>query len=420
METDIYYINPVTQNNMTGKPMIKSMDDYKFKFKHVLIRVDFNVPLDDSRRITDDMRITESLPAIDQIIDDGGIPIVLSHLGRPKGQWVSKLSLETVAKYLHNKFKYNVLFSPDCLGDAPKAAIEKAKPGDIVMLENLRFYEEEQANDIEFAKQLASLGDVYVNDAFGTVHRYHSSIYELPKLFEKRFAGKSLQWELEYLGNAMSTAQHPYVAVIGGAKISDKINVIRELINQCDTIIIGGGMMFNFLKAEGYNIGRSIYEEEKIPLAKELIDLAKDKGKKLLLPVDITIADRFSNDADIENIKAEEMLSDWIGMDIGKETRKLYQTEILKAKTIVWNGPMGVFEMPRFAMGTKVIANSLANVTAKGAVTIIGGGDSGAAMKKMNLMNKVTHVTPGGGAWLSYMEGKELPGIAALQFNNKK
>lgn len=396
--------------------MIKSMDDYKFKFKHVLIRVDFNVPLDGHRKITDDMRITESLPAIDQIIDDGGIPIILSHLGRPKGQPVSNLSLETVAKYLHNKFRYNVLFSPDCIGDAARKVIDKAKPGDIVLLENLRFYQEELTNDANFAKQLASLGDVYVNDAFGTVHRYHTSIYELPKLFDKRFAGKSLMWELAYLKNAMDDAQRPYVAVIGGAKISDKINVIRELINQCDTILIGGGMMFNFLKAKGFNIGRSIFEEDKISVAKELIDLAEEKGKKLLLPIDVIVADRFSNDAEQESVLAEEIPSDWIGMDIGKQTSVLYYNEIQKAKTTVWNGPMGVFEMNNFAMGTKAVANALANVTAKGAVTIIGGGDSGAAMKKMNLMNKVTHVTPGGGAWLSYMEGKELPGIAALEF----
>jgi phosphoglycerate kinase len=354
------------------------------------------------------------LPTINQIINDGGIPIVLSHLGRPRGKWVNKLSLETVAKYLKNKFDYNIVFSQDCLGKSPFDAIEKSKPGDVVLLENLRFYNYEVSNDLEFAKILRQYGDAYVNDAFGTVHRYHSSIYELPKLFENRFGGKSLMWELEYLGNAMNNVVHPYTGIIGGAKISDKINVIKKLIEVCDTILIGGGMMFTFYKAMGLEIGRSIFEAEKVEMAKELIELAKKKNCNLLLPVDIVVADHFANDADTKEVDIEKIPSDWMGMDLGTQTRKQFKEVIMDSRTIVWNGPMGVFEFDNFARGTLAVATSLANVTAKGAMTIIGGGDSGAAIKKMHLMNKVTHVTPGGGAWLKYMEGEGLPGIDAL------
>ncbi|MFP4527310.1 MAG: phosphoglycerate kinase [Candidatus Kapaibacterium sp.] len=395
--------------------MIKSIDDVNMGGNRVLLRVDFNVPLDEKSRITDDMRITESLPTIDKIIDDGGIPIVLSHLGRPKGKWVTKLSLETVAKHLSDKFGYNVIFAPDCLGKSPKDAIEKAKPGDVVLLENLRFYNYEVANDKEFAKILAQLGDAYVNDAFGTVHRFHSSIYELPQLFKERYAGKSLSWELEYLKNAMNNVDHPYTAVIGGAKISDKIDIIQKLIADCDNVLIGGGMMFTFLKAMGYDIGRSIFEKDKIELAENMIEDAKKKNVNLLLPIDVTVAQNFTNDTEYKVVSAEDIPSDWLGMDIGPESLKLFESAILDSRTIVWNGPMGVFEMKKFRKGTFGIANALAKVTAQGAVTIIGGGDSAAALKKMNFMNKVTHVTPGGGAWLKYMEGKELPGVAALE-----
>lgn len=394
--------------------MLKSVDYENFEGERVLLRVDFNVPLNSRQEITDDLRIMESLPTINQIINDGGIPIILSHLGRPRGKWVNKLSLETVAHYLKNKFDYNIVFSDDCLGKAPFDAIEKAKPGDVVILENLRFYNYEVSNDLEFAKILRQYGDAYVNDAFGTVHRYHSSIYELPKMFENRFGGKSLMWELEYLGNAMANVVHPYTGIIGGAKISDKINVIKKLIEVCDNILIGGGMMFTFYKAMGLEIGRSIFEAEKVEMAKELIELAKNNNCNLLLPVDIIVADHFANDADSKAVGIENIPSDWMGMDLGPETRKQFKKVIMDSRTIVWNGPMGVFEFEKFSRGTLAVATSLANVTAKGAMTIIGGGDSGAAIKQMHLMNKVTHVTPGGGAWLKYMEGEGLPGIEAL------
>ncbi len=393
---------------------IVSVDDQDFKGKRVLLRVDFNVPLNGRQEVTDHLRIQESLPTIDKIMHDGGIPILLSHLGRPKGQWNKKLSMEIVAEYMEEVFGYNILFAEDCLGESPKKIVNKAMHGDIVMLENLRFYEYETANDKEFAKQLAALGDVYVNDAFGTVHRYHSSIYELPLLFEDRFAGKSLWWEIEYLKNTLSKAESPYVAIVGGAKISDKINVIKKLTEKCDIVMVGGGMMFTFLKAMGYNIGRSIFETEKVQLAKELIDNAKNNNCEIMVPNDVVVADRFHNDADRKIVSVETIPSDWLGLDIGTETRKIFQDVILNAKTVIWNGPMGVFEMSNFAVGTYSIANALARVTAKGALTIIGGGDSGAAIRKMNFMNKVTHVTPGGGAWLKFMEGEGLPGIDAL------
>lgn len=399
---------------------IRSIDDYNFEGKRVLVRVDFNVPLNDKQEITDHLRIQESLPTINKIIDDGGIPIILSHLGRPKGKWNKKLSMKVVADYLEEVFDYHVLFAEDCLGKAPQRTIEKAMPGDVVILENLRFYVHEVANDKVFAKSLAQLGDVYVNDAFGTVHRFHSSIYELPKLMQDRFTGKSLWWEIEYLSKALSNTSHPYLAIIGGAKISDKINIVHKLTETCDTVLIGGGMMFTFLKAMGLEIGRSIYESDKIELAKELIDEAKKNSCQLMLPIDVIVADRYTNDANRKNVHVDEIPADWLGMDIGQETSVLFSKEIMNAKTVVWNGPMGVFEMSNFAKGTYEIANALANVTALGALTIIGGGDSGAAIKKMHFMNKVTHVTPGGGAWLKFMEGERLPGVTALEPDEKE
>ncbi len=395
--------------------MIRNIDNFSFEDQKVMIRVDFNVPLDE-RRITDDLRIVESLPTIDKVINDGGIPIILSHLGRPKGTWVKKFSLEPVAEYMEEKWGYNIIFAQDCLGKAPQDAVEKAKAGDVILLENLRFYNYETANDLEFAKIMRPLADSYINDAFGTVHRHHSSVYELPKLFENRFAGKSLSWEIEYLDNAIKNAKHPYVAVVGGAKISDKIDVIKQLIDTCDTVLIGGGMMFTFLKALGKEIGRSIFEEDKIELAKELMEYAKNQNVKLLIPVDVVVADQFAKHANHKTVTSDNIPSDWLGMDIGEETREMFAAEIAKAQTVVWNGPMGVFEMAAFAKGTYAVSNALANVTAKGATTIIGGGDSAAAIKKMNFMNKVTHVTPGGGAWLKFMEGKILPGIEALEY----
>jgi len=394
--------------------MIKSIYDTVFEGKKVLLRVDFNVPLNQDLEVTDDNRIRESLPTIDKIIDDGGLPIVMSHLGRPKGESNPKFSLRPVAEVLKKRYGFKVHFAKDCIGKPALDAIRIADAGSVVLLENLRFHKEEM-NDNEFAKQLASLADVYVNDAFGSAHRAHSSTYEVTKFFSEKYAGKLLLDEIEYLGKAISNPVHPFTAVIGGAKISGKIDVIRNLMTKCDTIILGGGMMYTFFKAMGYEIGKSIVEEDKIELAKELLQEAKSNNVKLLLPVDVVVSDAFSDSANSKTVKFNEMPKDWMGMDIGEETQRIFIDEITKSKTIFWNGPMGVFEMNKFSKGTRSIANSLADATHKGAISIVGGGDSAAAVIQMHLKEKITHISTGGGASLEFLEGKELPGIAALQ-----
>jgi len=395
--------------------MIKSIYDTVFEGKKVLLRVDFNVPLNQDLEVTDDNRIRESLPTIDKIIDDGGLPIVMSHLGRPKGESNPKFSLRPVAEVLKKRYGFKVHFAKDCIGKPALDAIRIADAGSIVLLENLRFHKEEEMNDNEFAKQLASLADVYVNDAFGSAHRAHSSTYEVTKFFNEKYAGKLLLDEIEYLGKAITNPVHPFTAVIGGAKISGKIDVIRNLMTKCDTIILGGGMMYTFFKAMGYEIGNSIVEEDKIELAKELLQEAKSNNVKLLLPVDVVVSDAFSDSANAKTVKFNEIPKDWMGMDIGEETQKIFIDEIIKSKTIFWNGPMGVFEMNKFSKGTRSIANALADATHKGAISIVGGGDSAAAVIQMHLKEKITHISTGGGASLEFLEGKELPGIAALQ-----
>lgn len=395
--------------------MIKSIYDTVFKGKKVLVRVDFNVPLNQDLEVTDDNRIRESLPTIDKIIDDGGIPIVMSHLGRPKGKPNPNFSLRPVAGILRKKYGFKVHFAKDCIGKAAADAVRIAEVGDIVLLENLRFHEEEEKNDSEFAKQLASLADVYVNDAFGTAHRAHASTFELAKLFEEKYAGKLLLNEIEYLGKAISDPEPPFIAIIGGAKVSGKIDVIKNLMTKCDTILLGGGMSYTFYKAMAYEIGNSIVEEDKVELAKELLEEAKKKSLKMLLPVDIIVADSFSNNANYKTIKSNEIEPGWMGLDIGEETRKIFINEILQSKTIFWNGPLGVSEMDNFANGTREIAQAMAQATNQGATTIIGGGDSAAAVIKMNLKAKIKHISTGGGAALEFLEGKKLPGIAALE-----
>ncbi|MCX7736558.1 MAG: phosphoglycerate kinase [Candidatus Kapabacteria bacterium] len=395
--------------------MIKTIYDVNFESKKVLVRVDYNVPLDENGKVTDDTRIKESLPTIDKIIDDHGIPILMSHLGRPKGERNPKYSLAPVAEYLKEKFGYNVIFAEDCIGDIAKNAIAKAEPGDIVLLENVRFYKEEEKNDPEFSRKLAELADVYVNDAFGSAHRAHASTEGVTKFFETKVAGKLLLDEIEYLGKAVKNPIKPFVAIIGGAKISGKIDVIRNLFSKCDTILIGGGMMFTFFKAMNLNIGKSICEDDKVELALQLINEAKEKNVRLVLPEDVVIADNFANDANTHLVPVTEIPDNWIGMDIGTKTIEIFSGIIKEAKTIFWNGPMGVFEMSNFANGTLAIAKAMAEATEKGATTIVGGGDSAAAISQMNFKNKITHVSTGGGASLEYIEGKTLPGIAALE-----
>jgi phosphoglycerate kinase len=395
--------------------MILSIYDTTFTGKKVLVRVDFNVPIDKEGKISDDSRIVESLPTIDKIIDDGGIPILMSHLGRPKGKPQPEFSLKPVADHLINVLGYSVIFAESCIGPEAEKAVNAAAPGDIVLLENVRFFKEETDNSYDFAEKLAMLGDCYVNDAFGSAHRAHASTYAVAKLFHERYAGKLMLDELDYLGKALAEPRRPFVAVLGGAKISGKIDVIRNLLDKCDTILIGGGMMFTFYKAKGYEIGKSLLEEDKIELAAQLLEEATRANVNLLLPGDVIVADKFENDANIRCVRFDQIQPDDIGVDIGTESRREFAEKILSAGTIVWNGPMGVFEMDNFAKGTFDVAQALADATSRGAVSIVGGGDSAAAIQKMNFKNKVTHVSTGGGASLEFLEGKVLPGIEALE-----
>ena len=395
--------------------MINSIHNADFVNKHVLVRVDLNVPFDHDGSISDDKRILESLPTIDEIIDKGGIPILMSHLGRPKGKPKPEFSLKPVADYLHNHFGYKVIFAEDCIGEPAKKAVESASLGEIVVLENLRFHAEEEANDETFARELASLGEVYVNDAFGSAHRAHASTAAVAKFFEEKYAGNLMIKELDYLGSALEVPVKPFVAVMGGSKISGKIDVINSLFSKCDFILLGGGMIFTFFKALGFEVGKSLLEHDKIALAKELITKAEEEGIKLILPTDVVVADMFSDEAHFKTVKVTDIQPSDIGMDIGEETRLNYSNIINSAKTVVWNGPMGVFEMSNFAHGTKAIALAMAELTSKGGITIIGGGDSAAAVAQMGLEKKVTHVSTGGGASLEFLEGKILPGVQALE-----
>jgi phosphoglycerate kinase len=391
-----------------------TINDIDLKNKKVLVRVDFNVPLDDNLNITDDIRITSSLPTIKKIVSDGGKAILMSHLGRPKGKPNPKYSLKPVAVRLSQLLGKEVKLAPDCIGNEVKALVNEMKPGDVILLENLRFHEEEEKNDPEFAKQLAELGDVYVNDAFGSAHRAHASTEGLTKFISVSVAGYLMQKELDYLGGAIENPKRPYLAILGGAKISGKIDVIMNLFTKVDSMIIGGGMAFTFYKAEGKEIGTSLLESEKIDLAKQVLEKAKTSEMKLLFPVDVVVAKEFNNDSPSEVVSIDKMPSDKMGLDIGPETIKLFREEILKSKTIVWNGPMGVFEMDNFAKGTNAVAEVLVEATGKGAITVIGGGDSAAAIAKAGLADKVSHVSTGGGASLEFLEGKILPGVAAL------
>ena len=391
-----------------------TINDIDLKNKKVLVRVDFNVPLDDNLNITDDIRITSSLPTIKKIVSDGGKAILMSHLGRPKGKPNPKYSLKPVAVRLSQLLGKEVKLAPDCIGNEVKALVNAMKPGDVILLENLRFHEEEEKNDPEFAKQLAELGDVYVNDAFGSAHRAHASTEGLTKFITVSVAGYLMQKELDYLGGAIENPKRPYLAILGGAKISGKIDVIMNLFSKVDSMIIGGGMAYTFYKAEGKEIGTSLLEAEKIDLAKQVLEKAKTSKMKLLFPVDVVVAKEFNNDSPSEVVSIDNMPSDKMGLDIGPETIKLFREEILKSKTIVWNGPMGVFEMDNFAKGTDAVAQALVEATGKGAITVIGGGDSAAAIAKAGLADKVSHVSTGGGASLEFLEGKILPGVAAL------
>ncbi len=391
-----------------------SIDSLDLKDKRVLVRVDFNVPLDGNRKVTDDRRISASLPTIKKIIKDGGKAVLMSHLGRPKGKVKPEFSLKPAAEKLSELLGQDVKLAPDCIGEEVKKMVDNMKDGEVILLENLRFHPEEEKNDNEFAEKLAGLGDVYVNDAFGTAHRAHASTEGVTHFIKTCAAGYLMQKELDYLGSALRSPQRPYCAILGGAKISGKIDVIMNLFDKVDTLIIGGGMAFTFFKAQGKEIGKSLLEEEKVELAKEVLKKADQSKIKFLLPVDVVAADEFKNDSPSETVKTDSIPADKMGLDIGDETIKLFTGELLKSKTIVWNGPMGVFEMHNFAKGTFAIAKTLAEATEKGAVTVIGGGDSAAAITKAGLDDKVSHVSTGGGASLEFLEGKSLPGVEAL------
>lgn len=387
----------------------KTIDDIDVKGKKVLVRVDFNVPLDADRNITDETRIKAALPTIKTLLDRGAAVILCSHLGRPKGEFNMKYSLEPVAKRL-KELGLPITFAKDVIGESAKAAVAAVKPGEAVLLENLRFHKEEEKNDPEFAKALASFADVFVNDAFGTAHRAHASTegvtHYLPAV-----AGYLIGKELDVMGKALENPARPFVAVLGGVKVSDKIGVINNLLEMVDTLIIGGAMSYTFQRAKGGKVGNSVVEEDKIELAKELMQKAKDKGVNLVLPVDNEAAQEFKNDTMRITVHSMDIPEGWEGMDIGPETRKIFAKEIAKAKTVVWNGPMGVFEFPNFAEGTRAVARAMAEADA---VTIIGGGDSAAAVEQLGFADRISHISTGGGASLEFLEGKVLPGVAAL------
>ncbi|MBN2226868.1 MAG: phosphoglycerate kinase [candidate division Zixibacteria bacterium] len=391
-----------------------SISDIDVKGKRVLVRVDFNVPLDDSQRITDDRRITASLPTIKKLIGDGGRVILCSHLGRPKGKVVSEMSLKPVALRLAELLNVKVLFAPDCIGENAAALVNGLSDGQVVLLENLRFHKEETDNDPEFARQLAALGDVYVNDAFGSAHRAHASTEGVTNYIDTCAAGFLMEKELQYLGGALADPQRPFVAILGGAKISGKIDVIENLLDKVDTILVGGGMVFTFFRAMGKSIGRSLLEEDKVELAGEILEKTRTRKVKFLLPTDCVVAAEIAEDAGAQAVSVDAIPDTMMGLDIGPETVKLFRKELSGAKTVIWNGPMGVFEVPAFAKGTYAIAEILAEATSSGAVTIVGGGDSASAVKKSGLENKLSHISTGGGASLEFLEGKILPGVAAL------
>ena len=394
------------------------LKDLDLKGKKVVMRVDFNVPLDGST-ITDDNRIIQALPSIEHIIQQEATLILLSHLGRPKGEPESKYSLKPVADHLQNVLKDRLItkvhFAEDCIGHKAKSTVDQAGAGEIVLMENVRFHPGETKNDPEFSKQLAELGDVYVNDAFGSSHRAHSSVAGITEYLQPAAAGFLLEKEIDYLDNTVNNPERPFVAVLGGAKVSDKIGVIENLITKVDTIIIGGGMTYTFYKALGLSIGKSLLEEDKVSLAKELMEKAKANNVELLLPGDSVVGKEFDNNTETKVVLKDDGIQEgWMGLDIGPDTAKLYSDEIKNAKTVIWNGPMGVFEMENFARGTFAVAASMGEATKNGAITIIGGGDSASAIKKAGLEETVSHVSTGGGASLEYLEGIELPGIAHL------
>ena len=389
----------------------KTVKDIDLKDKKVLVRCDFNVPMDESRNITDNRRIVAALPTIKYLLEQNCKIVLCSHLGRPKGEFKPEFSLAPVAKELSKQLNMNVFMAKDVIGEDACKKAEKLNNGEILLLENLRFHREETDNDPEFAKKLASFGEIFVNDAFGTAHRAHASTEGVTK-FLPAVSGFLIEKELEFLGNALENPKRPYVAILGGAKVSDKIGVIDSLLEKVDTLMIGGGMAYTFFKAQGYSVGDSLCEEDKCDLALELMAKAKEKGVKMLLPIDTKIGKEYKPDTESKTVAWTDIPDGWQGFDIGEKTIEMFRKELNGAKTIVWNGPLGLFEFDQFAVGTDAIAHKLANLN--DAITIVGGGDSAAAVEKAGLADKISHVSTGGGASLEFLEGKKLPGIEAL------
>ena len=395
---------------------MKNISDISLEGKQVLIRVDFNVPLDEHFNITDDSRMQAALPTIKKVIAEGGKAIVMSHLGRPKNGFEEKFSLKHIVKHLSDLLETTVSFSGDCMGENTIADVKKMENGDVLVLENLRFYSEEKEGDANFSKQLAKLGDVYVNDAFGTAHRAHASTAVIADYFpNNKYFGLLLSNEISSLETALKNPKRPFTAIIGGAKITGKIDVITSLFDKVDNLIIGGGMAYTFAKAMGGNIGNSLVENDKVALAKSLIADAKEKGVQLLLPSDSVNADDFNNNATIQHSEITNIPEGFIGLDIGSDSINCFYEVILNSKTIIWNGPMGVFEMENFSNGTKKIGAAICKATKNGAFSLVGGGDSVAAVKQFGFADKVSYISTGGGAMLEYLEGKELPGVVAIQ-----
>lgn len=389
----------------------KTIDDVNVQGKRVLVREDFNVPVDADKNITDDKRIVAALPTVRLLLSRGAKVILCSHFGRPKGKADPNFSLAPVARHLEKVLPgVKIAFAPDCVGESAKAAVDAMKEGEIVLLENVRFHKEETDNDPEFAKKLASLADIFVLDAFGTSHRAHASTVGVAA-YIPAVAGLLMQKELEVMGDAVENPVRPFVAILGGAKVSDKIGVIKNLLNKCDCLVIGGGMANTFIKAAGNEVGKSLVDEESLDLANELVKEAKERGVRMLLPVDVVVADAFAPDANYKTVAIDAIPEGWMALDIGEKTAAIYAEEVKRAKTVVWNGPMGVFEMEAFAKGTRAVAQACAECDG---TTIIGGGDSASAIKKLGFADKVTHISTGGGASLEFLEGKELPGVAAI------
>jgi phosphoglycerate kinase len=396
------------------KKTVANLTEADLTGKRVLVRVDFNVPLDEQGQITDDTRIRAALPTIQYLLKNGAKVILCSHFGRPKGQVVPSMSLAPTAKRLQELLGQPVLMCDDCVGDSVTAALSNLGNGQVAMLENLRFHAEEEENVPQFAQQLAANADVYVNDAFGTAHRAHASTEGVTHYLSPCVAGYLIEKELNYLQAAIESPQRPLAAIIGGSKVSSKIGVIETLLDKCDKLLIGGGMIFTFYKARGLSVGKSLVEEDKLELAKSLEAKAMAQGVELLLPSDVVVADKFDKDANAQTVSIEAIPDGWMGLDIGPDSVELFKTALSTCKSVVWNGPMGVFEFDQFAVGTEAIAHTLADLTGTGTTTIIGGGDSVAAVEKVGVAEKMSHISTGGGASLELLEGKVLPGIAAL------